>query len=169
MKTIGYFEELAVTTYFIIGNLQETKLKYMGVEELNRDSKWFEDTTTSGFKIDGLQKNAGNIPTENGTQSQNNKFIQAVDGLVKMYGQIFLHPDLDISKIGDMSAMLSSTVLLYGDSRLHDDFVTRISAIQPSALRREASIQMLQNNAVKFDYQPDDTLTHIKDVKKDFY
>ena len=166
---VSYFEELAVTAYFIIGNLQETKLKYMDIEELNRDHTWFEDTSVSGFKIDGLQKNAGNIPTGNGTQSQKNKFIQTVDGLVDMYAQIFILPDPEKSKIGDMSAMLSSTVLLCGESHLYDEFLTRISAIERSALRREASIKMLWSDAMKFDYRPDDTLTHIKDVKKDFY
>ena len=65
--------------------------------------------------------------------------------------------------------MLSSTVLLYGESGLHDDFVTRTCTVKPSASRREASIQMLQNDAAKFDHQPDDTLTHIKEVKVDFY
>ena len=168
-KTVTYFEELAVTAYFIIGHLQETELKYMNIEELNGDKKWFYDASVSGFKIDGLQENAGHIPTGNGSQSQKNKFIQTVDGLVKVYKQIFLHPDPEKSKIGDLSAMLSSTVLLYGESRLHDDFATRVSAVKPSALRSEASLQMLQSDAAKFDHQPDDTLTHIKEVKKDFY
>ena len=167
--SVSYFERLAVTAYFIIGNLRETKLKYMDINELNGDDKWFDDASVSGFKIDGLQRNAGNIPTENGTQSQKNKFIQTVDGLVKVYEQIFLHPDPEKSKIGDMSAMLSSTVFLYGDSHLHDEFVARTSAIPPLTLRREASVHMLQSDAMKFDYQPDDALTHIKDVKKDFY
>ena len=167
--SVSYFERLAVTAYFIIGNLRETKLKYMDIDELNGDDKWFDDASVSGFKIDGLQRNAGNIPTGNGTQNQKNKFIQTVDGLVKVYEQIFLRPDPEKSKIGDMSAMLSSTVFLYGDSHLHDEFVARTSAILPSTLRREASMQMLQSDAMKFDYRPDDTLTHIKDVKKDFY
>ena len=65
--------------------------------------------------------------------------------------------------------MLSSTVFLYGDSHLQYEFVARILAILPSALRIETSIQMLQSDEMKFDYKPDETLTHIKDVKKDFY
>ena len=86
-----------------------------------------------------------------------------------MYEQIFLYPQLEMSKIDDLSAMLSSTVLLYGESRLHDDFVTRISTIKPSALRRDAYIEILQNDTAKFDQRPSNTLTHIKDVNKDFY
>ena len=63
--SMTYFRRLAVTVYFIIGNLEETKLKYMNIEELSEDGKWFDDMSVSGFKIDGLQKNAGNIPTGN--------------------------------------------------------------------------------------------------------
>ena len=63
--SIKYFETLAVTSYFIIGNVQETKLKYMSIDELQKD-KWFEDEAMNGFKIDGLSFNAGNIPTGNG-------------------------------------------------------------------------------------------------------
>ena len=167
--SISYYEELVITAHFIIGNLQETKIKYMGIDELSRDDKWFEDASISGFRIDGLQKNAGNIPLGNGTQDQNNKFIQTVDGMVKVYEQIFLHPDPEKSKISDLSAMLLSTVLLYGDCEMYEDFVRKISVIKPSSLRLEASVKMLQSDAMKFDYQPDDMLTHIKDVKKDFY
>ena len=78
--SVSHFEQLAVTAYFMIGNLQETKLKYMNIEELNRDEKWFYDMSVSGFKIAGLQENAGNIPTGNGTQSEKTRFIQTVDG-----------------------------------------------------------------------------------------
>ena len=62
-ETEKYFELLAVTTYFLIGNFQETNLAYMAIEEL---MGWFEDGAKDGFKIDGLQESAGNIPTGNG-------------------------------------------------------------------------------------------------------
>ena len=45
-----YFERLAVTTYFLIGSLGETKLKYMNIEELESD-KWFEDKSKNWCKI----------------------------------------------------------------------------------------------------------------------
>ena len=73
-----YFERLAVTTYFLIGNLGETKLKYMNIEELSMD-KWFDDESINGFKIDGLSPNAGNIPTGNGSEKKRNPFITTVD------------------------------------------------------------------------------------------
>ena len=67
-----YFETLATIVYFLIGNLQETKLKYMAIDEL---TGWFTDEAKNGFKIDGLQQKAGNIPTGNGCSNPKNKFI----------------------------------------------------------------------------------------------
>ena len=164
---LRYFERLALTIYFCIGNLQETKLKYMNIKELKND--WFADVSTSGFKIDGLQPQAGNIPTGNGTAEQKNKFIKTVDEMVEIYTQVFLNPDPEEAKRGDLSAMLSSTVLLYGDHDLYDDFVRRIHSIAPSEARQEASKAMLKNDMKRYDYLPDETMMQIKDLKKDFY
>ena len=61
-------DELSV--YFVIGNLQETPLKYMNIEEL----KNFQDNGINGFKIDGLQQKAGIIPTGKGTKEQKSSF-----------------------------------------------------------------------------------------------
>ena len=69
-----YFELLAVTTYFLIGNLQETNLAYLDIEELKG---WFEDGATDGFKIDGLQEKAGNIPTGNCLGDSKNKYSRS--------------------------------------------------------------------------------------------
>ena len=77
----NYFERLTVTTYFLIGNLGETKLKYMNIEELAKD-KWFEDKSQNGFKVDRLSLNAGNLPTGNGSEEKRNKFIATVDEVV---------------------------------------------------------------------------------------
>ena len=74
-----YFEALALTSYFLIGNLQETKLSYMAIEELQ---DWFDDKAKNGFKIDGLAKGAGKIPTGNGSTNQKNHFILTVDELI---------------------------------------------------------------------------------------
>ena len=164
-----YFRCLAVTVYFIIGNLQETDLKYMNIEELNRDGKWFSDASVSGFKIDGLQKKAGNIPTGNGTERQQDKFIKTVSEMAEMYRQVFLYPDGEESKIGDLTAMLSSTVLLYGDRRMYDQFVSQISSVKPSESRTAASKVMMRSDIGKFHYEPDETMTHIKSLKMDFY
>ena len=167
--SMAHFRRLAVTVYFVIGNLGETKLKYMNIEELKGVGKWFDDMSVSGFKIDGLQKNAGNIPTGNGSEKQMNQFIQTVNGMVDAYKHILLNPDGEASKMGDLSAMLSSTVLFYGNHELYDEFVSKKAAIKPLDSRRQASLAMLQSDMNKFDYQPDETMTHIKDIKNDFY
>ena len=117
----------------------------------------------------GLQKNAGNIPTGNGTEEQTDKFIQTVSGMVDTYRRILLNPDSEASKMGDQSAMFSSTVLLYGEEQLYDQFVSKVAAIEPSDSRRQASLAMLQSDMKKFDYLSDRTMTHIKDIKNDFY
>ena len=71
-----------MSVYFVIGNIKETPLKYMNIEEL----KNFTDNGMNGFKIDGLQQKAGNIPTGNGTKEQKNKFILTVDELMTFIG-----------------------------------------------------------------------------------
>ena len=63
-ETVEYFEKLAMTSYFMIGNLRETKLSYMAIDEL---SGWFDDKSINGLKFDGLAAGAGNIPTGNGS------------------------------------------------------------------------------------------------------
>mgnify|MGYP001793048346 CR=1 FL=1 len=62
-----------MVSYFIMGNLGETKLSYMNVKELYG---WFEDKAKNGFKIDGLAPGAGNIPTGNRDQSTAIRIIQ---------------------------------------------------------------------------------------------
>ena len=83
-KTARYFEILAMTSYFLIGNLGETKLSYMAIEELHG---WFDDKSKNGFKIDGVAKGAGNIPTGNGLKNVNH-FIITPEQLAKRYKTI---------------------------------------------------------------------------------
>ena len=59
-ESMRYFETLSMISYFLMGDLGETKLSYMAVQELHG---WFDDKAKNGFKIDGLAKGAGNIPT----------------------------------------------------------------------------------------------------------
>ena len=87
-ETEKYFELLAVTTYFLIGNFQETNLACMAIEEL---MGWFEDGAKDGFKIDGLQESAGNIPTGNGEAGSKNKFIMTSDQFLERYQERRIH------------------------------------------------------------------------------
>ena len=109
-KTIQYFEMLALTSYFLIGNLAETKLSYMAINELQG---WFYDTSKNGFKIDGLLEGAGNIPTGNGSEVKQNHFIVTPQELADRYQGILHNPDPTESLRGDLTAMLSYTTTLY--------------------------------------------------------
>ena len=108
--TINYFELLAVTSYFFIGNLGETKLSYMAIDELKQ---WFDDKAKNGFKIDGLSDGAGNIPTGNGSKGQKNHFIVTPSELADRYKHVLHNPDPEESLRGDLTAMLAYTSPLY--------------------------------------------------------
>lgn len=109
-ETEMYFEMLAVTTYFLIANLAETKLSYMAIKELR---SWFDDKGKNGFKIDGLLEGAGNIPTGNGSESQHNHFIVTPQELADRYCDILHNPDPKESLRGDLTAMLTYTKALF--------------------------------------------------------
>ena len=164
-----YFERLAVTTYFLIGNLGETKLKYMNIEELAKE-KWFEDESKNGFKIDGLSPNAGNIPTGNGSEKRKNKFITTTDDLVAEYERVYRTvPDRDEALKGDLSAMLASTVLLYGSEMMVDEFKCRTAAIDATEARRSVTQEMLAKDEQKFLLEPDKKLAEKIELKDQIY
>jgi len=105
-----YFEKLALSSYFIIGNLAETPLGYLSVLELR---KWFEDAQVNSFKIDGLKKDAGSILTGNGTDGQKNHFIATPSQLLESYEQVLNNPKDEDSIKGDLTAKLQYTRLVY--------------------------------------------------------
>lgn len=112
--TIEYFERLAVTSYFLIGSLKETKLKYMNIKELK---SWFCDESKNGYKIDGLTEGAGNIPTGDGSNQPKNRLIMTVSEAVLHYENFFTMPDEEDAVRGDESAMLSNTSHVYGNQK----------------------------------------------------
>lgn len=175
-EIVEYFQNLAITIYFIIGNLRETKLKYMAIPELmtwdeskGKNSSWFDDVAMNGFKIDGLGQMAGNIPTGNGSAQQQNHFICTVDELTERYKAILDAPHPDISIRGDLTAMLATTVCIFGDYRLYEDFRAKINSYQPNDLRKNATNRMLANDASNFDFKLDADLTHTRHLKTDVY
>ena len=164
-----YFERLAVTTYFLIGNLAETKLKYMNIEELC-ENRWFEDESKSGLKIDGLSPCAGNIPTGNGTEERRNKFIRTVDQLVTIYEEVYQNvPDSETALRGDMSAMLTSTVLLYGSERIVAEFQQRVSSVSSSFYRDLITVGMIVSDIHKYFLSPSIEIDISIDLKDEIY
>ena len=143
-----YFHKLAITSYFIIGNLCETKLSYMSIDELNG---WFDDCTKNGFKIDGLQISAGNIPTGNGRE-KSDTFIVTFDDLKAQYAHVLNNPGKE-SVRGDLTAMLTylKEVYVYGKSPFNS-FLRTLAAFPISENRRVANLAMLKNDVSKFSF-----------------
>ena len=165
-ESLKYFEKLAVTVYFIIGNLKETKLKYMSIAELKG---WFDDKATNGFKIDGLSVNAGNIPTGNGSTQPRYRMIMTVDEAALWYERVLTMPNEEESVRGDESAMLSNTCHIHGEKRLHDEFKSGISSLFQNSARRAATKAMISNDMEKFEFLPDEKLVEIRNVKEDLF
>ena len=172
-----YFELLAMTTYFNIGNLGETKLSYMAIEELQG---WFEDRAKNGFKIDGLSEGAGNIPTGNGKPQKHNHFIVTPQELADRYLQIFENPVEQEALRGDLTAMLAYIKPFYssGDESLMQVLQNRIESHKQAATtavseyRTLTDLKMLSTDAQKFKFQPSNALMangFNADVKREIY
>ena len=168
----AYFERLAITTYFVIGNLRETKLSYMAIEELEG---WFDDCAKNGFKIDGLQKNAGNIPTGYGVGGFKNKFILTSEELLEEYKQCFTYPLQEQAIRGDVTAMLRYMKEVFSYNMPGDVLDTlreKISQVKPSRERVENNEKMLKSDIAKFDFKPSSELEdkgYTLNVKKDIF
>ena len=157
-QTVCFFEMLALTSYFLIGNLCETKLSYMAIKELHG---WFDDRGKNGFKIDGLTDGAGNIPTGNSIQHRNH-FIVTPKQLSERYKTILDNPNPNEALSGDLTAMLTYTVSIYSrqneeNSLLHE-FRNLISEFETNQERKDINMEMLTTDAKKFNFVPDDNL-----------
>lgn len=167
-----YFENLAMTSYFLIGNLGETTLEYMNIAELK---DWFSDKAISGFKIDGLQVKAGNIPTGNGLTETTNRFIVTASELVLEHERILFKPDASALK-GDLTAMLKFIKVVYHHDNMlnnnYDHFLHSISQQPVPDRRNEVNKDMLKADAKKFNFKPDQKVVEqgfTVDVKKELY
>ena len=170
--TVRYFENLAMTSYFLIGNLGETKLSYMAIDELQG---WFDDQAKNGFKIDGLADGAGNIPTGNGTKTKNNHFIATPEELAKRYSDILHNPQEEALR-GDLTAMLAYTRAFFSFHWKGNDLLQRfrdaIAVEVPSEERKSMNLKMLQSDVTKFNFVPNDDLItkgFNANVKKELY
>ena len=167
--TEAYFEKLAIASYFLMGNLKETKLSYVAIEELS----WFDDESKNGFKIDGLTTGAGNIPTGNGLKEKKNHFIVTPEELARTFKQIHDSPTKEALR-GDLTAMLTFTQLIYshGENDLLSEVKGKIGRFVPNQTRKDTNLTMLKEDAKKFKVVTEDDL-NLKgltaNVKKEFY
>ena len=169
-----YFEDLAVTSYFLMGSFRETKLSTstMNIPELKG---WFDDKAQNGFKIDGLGPGAGNIPTGNCADKGKNFFILTPAELIQRYKDTLNNPGEEALR-GDLTAMLTymRSFYSYGESAegLLKSVVDQMSQIKPGKSRAEANQNMLKNDLKKFNFKPDSKLHDCGftvDVKKGLY
>ena len=178
--TIAYFERLAMTSYFLIGNLQETKLSYMAIKELEG---WFDDKAINGFKIDGLAPGAGNIPTGNGSAETKNHFILTPEDLAAKYESVLNNPVEKEALRGDLTAMLSymkpifsycgdDAEGVYSKPDLLGKSKQLMTNIVQSQSRTSINVKMLEADIKKFNFVPDTKLKESGftiDVKKQLY
>ena len=170
-EAASYFEQLAITTYFLIGNLGETKLTNFDIEELNG---WFDDRAKSGFKIDGLAKGAGNIPTGRGTEDRNH-FITTPRQLSERYKRFLDNPCPQQGLHGDITQLLKyrKKIYQYGSSDLYDDVENTLEKIPISLSRQAANVRMLTYDLMKYDFVPSTAGLERRgfsiNVKKDLY
>ena len=153
-----YFEKLAITSYFLIGNMRETKLSSMAIDELD---KWFVDTERKGFCTDGLSVGAGSIPTGN-TLMPKNRYIVTADELFARYEVVLQNPVEDEAKTGDMTSLVHYTreFFCFGPcgKELLAKFTSKKKSIKPNQNRREVNLAMFQQDVEKYNFKPE---THL--------
>lgn len=167
-QNIDYFVLLAVTSYFLIGSLQETSLAHMDIQELK--GKWYRDSNPAGFQIDGITSRSGNIPTGSAYPNQRNKFIKTVSEMVNYYQDIYDNPGNDADH-GDLSAMLANTasIFKFGDEDFHSELKNKLEEIQPNAKRIRASTKMLRSDVKRHNFLPNESFDRIVDFKRQIY
>ena len=129
----------------------------MAIDEL---SGWFIDEAKNGFKIDGLQQKAGNIPTGNGSSSPKNKFICTVNELANYYRSVFNNPPKEQEDVtGDDSDLLAFTRVIFSTSRppatLTQAFRKAKSSMKPNSERQSTISNMLRRDLMNYDLSPD--------------
>ena len=154
-----YFTSLAVDSYFRIGNLGETPLSSLDIDELKTPQLSHCNVPTVGFRIDGIKKKAGNIPTGRvGGQS----LILTVDEFMELYKTEAETPFKDLA--GDKSDMISSSVQIYSNHEgVSSLFLTLKQAIsdyeglssKPLQLVNRKRLQTLIHDIEKHDYMPE--------------
>ena len=170
-QNLEYFETLAVTTYFVIGNIGETKLSNFCIKELE---SWFEDCSKNGFRMDGISENAGNIPTGRAgfmNETQKYPFILTPTELGEEYKRRLGHPDPKQTVRGDLTAMMSHLKQIYHYPKLDeckdiDEIATTllnevadiIRGLEYPRERVVANADMLWDDIEQFNFKPDSTI-----------
>lgn len=176
-----YFVKLAMTMYFTLNNFGETPLKGFYIEEpidnycQENEERWFKDTTTSGFKFDGITPSSGSVPTGNG-QPGGRPLTFTVDCLYRDSPE-----SIEGNKPeGNISYFFASIICLYssyGTESLHKRFILKrrayeegIASIDP--IVRQHRLDILQDDVIKYKFVPDFEAEHdseTAEVKPDVF
>ena len=159
-KHSEYFTELAVDSYFRIGNLGETPLKCFDIEELKASSV-SPVTQTVGYRIDGITKKSGNIPTGNG-RAEGQSLTLTVEEFMALYQRSAERPFTDSDMAGDISDLLSSTVLIMSNqgaaSSLYKNFRSKVrKMLEPSKITKPVAIRRFRSflrDLEDYNFQP---------------
>jgi len=162
-----YFVKLAMATYFTLNNLGETPLKGFYLEEMIDNSaqkcgwQWFNDTTTNGFRFDGITISSGNIPTGNGLPGSR-ALTFTVQELMDLYRKSLESED-GSQTVGNISYFFASTICLYssdGRKSLHQEFCDERSVYEKVVASRQFQVRrnrlaILEADLIQFDFVPD--------------
>ncbi|XP_067935542.1 tetratricopeptide repeat protein 28-like [Watersipora subatra] len=162
-KESEYFERLAIDSYFRIGNLGESPLKSFDIDELKTNSELSKlaMSTVTGYRIDGITTNSGNIPTGNGKEG-GLCLILTVEQLMKLYKTEAEKP---IDELADKSDMLSSTIVLLsndedqGTSQLYTQFTTARASYEKCGEKKQTvekkRFKMFASDMEKYVFLPE--------------
>lgn len=159
-----YFEFLAVTLFFLIGNVGEVKLKYVKVEELLED-KWFEDTSTNGVKLGSLVK----IPKAKEKQSDDSILVCTPQEVIDNYRHLCEHPMAGDKDVLNSIRNLSNICFVYGSQQMFDELELKISKVSPPESHHDASIRLLHNDVNRLNFKLDGELSAVSEIKTDIY
>lgn len=172
---VDYFKTLALTTYFLIGNLRETKLSHMDIKELHG---LVDDRSQNGFKIDGLAPGASNIPT--GRDTPESRLILTPSELISRYQKLNNDPNPTEAIRGDLTAMIAYMDSIFFHPKrkyaeecpLLKEVKDVIMKMEVTDQREEANTKMLLNDLKKFHFRPDPSLRangYTVDIKKEIF
>jgi len=149
-----YFTQLAVDTYFRITNLNESPLKTFNIKVEN-SADCLRESCPVGYRIDGLMKNAGNIPTGNGSGKS---LTFTVEQAVKLHKEEVISPFEDLASISDL--FMTSQLIYCSDdgAQLHDRYMKEIVTYENVIAQNDHKIKHKRLERLSLDLQKYDFL-----------
>ena len=161
-----YFTKLAVDSYFRIGNLCESHLGTFDIAELAECVLSTLDPPVGGFRIDGIKRHAGNIPTGTG-RPDGERLILTEDGFMELYKRSALAP---FDGFAGKDDMIASSALIYSSegssSTLYNRLQQAIKGYKWSdsgsklIARNRKKLNLFVHDIEQHNYLPENTRVH---------